>query len=760
MDNLEPTLSVIIIHNVHGDARSSSSYKLKFIEALDNKLDLFHDNHPNTPTILGGDFNISCDEEDVAGQALMSLMVKHNLLDSFHEIHPCHIKTPGFTRAPTGNQNGRPRRIDHIFISQDFLIPQNCSLKFTLSDHCQLSVNFTLDKNSNTRAIPKPPPFPDQILEDTEVCETLNNAIRNILLHETPNQTNNLSNCELTKKILTYTPLNPVNLYYKIMSKLISIGLNQAAKLRAKANTEMEKLLKTIRHLEPDLPFMSESRKCEYIALLDSYKDHLYRQEVCIAQNRHIQWEQLGQRNTRYFIRMQNRKSKESRIKSLLINGNIETDKPIIDAHIHNFYEQLFKPSETSLSLQDFNINPLKNLITNQEKEHLNQDLTLHESTQAVNQLSDNATAGHDQVTSKLLKFVTKEVPYLINQVHRQLMTDSDETANHIAFRILKKPNKPDYLSMNRYRPIALMNSIVKSLHKAIFNRMAPILSSHPEITGCKNYAYKRGAATHDATAMVVDALEFAKKNCIPDFLVICRDFSKAFNSLQSNYIQAILAHFGFPDKILNFFQSLHTNTWGSILGSSLDSKFKLDAGAPQGSCLAGILFNISLSPLAWRLENSPILRPLSRGFCSPNTGDPVFLCFNKTAGFSDDLDILTRVSFNSDNTSPELDEIEHLFEQFNQLTNLKLSDEKGICFSHSISDTTNKVINHYNYDYKTHFRHLGAHLNAHSTSDSQPIISHLERKVKNIASSFPSGTNFIGRSALANTFILPCIQL
>ena len=181
--------------------------------------------------------------------------------------------------------------------------------------------------------------------------------------------------------------------------------------------------------------------------------------------------------------------------------------------------------------------------------------------------------------------------------------------------------------------------------------------------------------------------------------------------------------------------------------------------GAPQGSCLAGIFFNISLSSLAWRLENSPILRPLSRGFCSPNTGDPVFLCFNKTAGFSDDLDILTRVSFNSDNTSPELDEIEHLFEQFNQLTNLKLSDEKGICFSYSISDTTNKVINHYNYDYKTHFRHLGAHLNAHSTSDSQPIISHLERKVKNIASSFPNGTNFIGRSALANTFILPCIQ-
>ena len=61
----------------------------------DNTMDHFQANPSNTLTILGGNFNISYDKEDDAGHALLSLMVKYNLLDSFREIILATLRTWG-----------------------------------------------------------------------------------------------------------------------------------------------------------------------------------------------------------------------------------------------------------------------------------------------------------------------------------------------------------------------------------------------------------------------------------------------------------------------------------------------------------------------------------------------------------------------------------------------------------------------------------------------------------------------------------------
>ena len=89
----------------------------------------------------------------------------------------------------------------------------------------------------------------------------------------------------------------------------------------------------------------------------------------------------------------------------------------------------------------------------------------------------------------------------------------------------------------------------------------------------------------------------------------ILMDLSKAFNTLNHDLLIAKLYAYGFSKTALRLIRSYLTNRWQRTkINSSYSLWIELLLGAPQGSILGPLLFNIYLNALTYVILQMTIL--------------------------------------------------------------------------------------------------------------------------------------------------------
>jgi hypothetical protein len=109
------------------------------------------------------------------------------------------------------------------------------------------------------------------------------------------------------------------------------------------------------------------------------------------------------------------------------------------------------------------------------------------------------------------------------------------------------------------YRPIALLNTDYKIFTRILAWRVRKFVD---KLVNTRQYGFVPGRNIHE----VIDLLEAAKEVCrergeLSEAQVLLLDFAKAYDSLDRDFLMAVLKAKGFPPKILAIIQAIHVGT-------------------------------------------------------------------------------------------------------------------------------------------------------------------------------------------------------
>ncbi len=300
----------------------------------------------------------------------------------------------------------------------------------------------------------------------------------------------------------------------------------------------------------------NETLADEIIAKAESYNRKILEKRIehlSVYENLH------NERVTPLFLRIQKGKTKDKKLETLC-NDNGETFasktdryKFILDKFSKKYQKRKNISSVPAIMkyLSEIDKRVVKSrMLTKEEMESIEQELSITEMDNAVKQLNKNSAGGVDGFTQR---FVNKFWNWLRLPLHRYFSICIEKgnlgpTLGVARCKLLEK--KGDPTKFKNWRNISILSVFYKIFSKCIANRLNKYIN---KITGREQKAYKSSHICQELVLNVLEMMNEAKKmNDIP-MCVLSIDFSSAFDFLSHNYINDILEFLNFGP----FFRSL-----------------------------------------------------------------------------------------------------------------------------------------------------------------------------------------------------------
>ena len=274
---------------------------------------------------------------------------------------------------------------------------------------------------------------------------------------------------------------------------------------------------------------------------------------------------------------------------------------------INNFYTNLYDSSgcddvSTDQFLRNINIK----MLTDEQREILDNKITTNEYLEALKSFQKNKTPGNDGLTVEFYlgfwHLIWRCLVDALNFAHEHGQLSNSQKQAMIT--LLEKKDKDRRLIKN-WRPISLINVDVKIASKAITRRLEQILPNliHPNQNG-----FIKGRSIVDGVRTIEDVLEFAQFTNCPGVLLAV-DFEKAFDSLNHTFLFKVLKKFNFGTYFLQWIKTFYTDISSCVLNNGFTSDlFPVRCGVRQGDPLSPLLFILIIEVLACQIrEDSEI---------------------------------------------------------------------------------------------------------------------------------------------------------
>ena len=191
-----------------------------------------------------------------------------------------------------------------------------------------------------------------------------------------------------------------------------------------------------------------------------------------------------------------------SKIGTLLINGDWSSDPDFLKSHVLNYFTNLFQGSSLPQAVMPLSTGQLR------IDDHEHQALTLRVSTEEVKkalfQMKGLKSPGPDGIAAIFYQRNWDTVfPILLNFVNSALDTAAFTVSlarAHVA--LIPKEDSPD--SIQKFRPISLLNVTYKLLTKVLVNRIRPLLE---RLVGPHQSSFLPGRSTTDNIILNQEAI-------------------------------------------------------------------------------------------------------------------------------------------------------------------------------------------------------------------------------------------------------------
>ena len=160
--------------------------------------------------------------------------------------------------------------------------------------------------------------------------------------------------------------------------------------------------------------------------------------------------------------------------------------------------------------------------------------------------------------------------------------------------KLLEKPNK-DKRYVAHWRPVLLLNFDLKIISKSLATKLKNVLG---KLIDARQTAYVNEKFIGESGRLIDDVLKVCDMQKLSGYLLTV-DFEKAFDSLNHNFLIAVLKKYGFGDDFINWILILFNSQESCVINGGHSTKyFSLERGARQGDPISAYLLVLALEIL------------------------------------------------------------------------------------------------------------------------------------------------------------------
>jgi Reverse transcriptase (RNA-dependent DNA polymerase) len=322
----------------------------------------------------------------------------------------------------------------------------------------------------------------------------------------------------------------------------------------------------------------------EEFGLRIALKEHVYILtrdiEIKWKQRSRCAWLKAGYNNTKYFHAVANtRHNKNVSLRLTRMDDSCCTEAEMHDIAFNYFRGILGSEQQINVPFDiTGRVGPcFANLLSG-----LDAPITEQEVHSAICSMLFGKSSGPDRYPAEFYKkfwgIIKADIMILVEVVHLQRVNISCLNMS----KIMLIPKKEGASKINEYRPISMINTMIKIITKVYAMRLQPIL---PKIISSWQTTFVKSRSIMETFVATRELLHSYKRKKV-SVVLLKVDFEKTFDDVNWSYSINLLIEKGFPSRWISTVLSLLKTSSSSIIINSNTQYFQHQRGLRQGDLL------------------------------------------------------------------------------------------------------------------------------------------------------------------------------
>ena len=315
-----------------------------------------------------------------------------------------------------------------------------------------------------------------------------------------------------------------------------------------------------------------------------------------------IFWLADGDTNNKFFHASTSARKRKNMVNKLLDNsGNWVTSHEDLCTLVHNYFTSLFRVQQGDLHPIISCVQPR---ISDEDNSMLTQQFTMQEFKEAIFNMHPDKSPGPDGLNPTFYHIFWEDIGDEIFSSASSWLASSYLPPDLNATNIVLAPKGDNLESMRDLRPISLCNVLYKIVPKVLANRLRPLIN--------KWISQEQAAFVHSRSIManalttfeVLHHMRCKTKEKIGE-VALKLDISKAFDSVSSSYLKAILFKMGFSSQWTSWMMICITSVENRVIfNGDRIGPITPERGLHQGCPLSPYLYILCAKGLSAAIKN------------------------------------------------------------------------------------------------------------------------------------------------------------